>query len=156
MVPTEFNIKNYSHGMFQSVYDYPYLSSSANHFLIFLLVFHLRVTYQVPQMEFRMHMAAEILQREPLRTQQEKKIAMYNQMAQVLMGHDRNGNVQRFDRDGNLAETADDKMDEVIFLNFSRLLVKDEIKKGSFTVKFGTEQAMDTADLKKASGIAHC
>ena len=27
----EENIKNYSHGMFQSVYDYPYLSSSANH-----------------------------------------------------------------------------------------------------------------------------
>ena len=25
------NIKTYSHGMFQSVYDYPYLSSSANH-----------------------------------------------------------------------------------------------------------------------------
>ena len=25
------NIKNYTHGMFQSVYDYPYLSSSANH-----------------------------------------------------------------------------------------------------------------------------
>ena len=25
------NIKNYSHGMFQSVYDYPFLSSSANH-----------------------------------------------------------------------------------------------------------------------------
>ena len=28
---TELNIKNYAHGMFQSVYDYPYLSSSANH-----------------------------------------------------------------------------------------------------------------------------
>ena len=28
---TEHNIKNYTHGMFQSVYDYPYLSSSANH-----------------------------------------------------------------------------------------------------------------------------
>ena len=27
------NIKNYAHGMFQSVYDYPYLSSSANHVL---------------------------------------------------------------------------------------------------------------------------
>ena len=25
------NIKNFTHGMFQSVYDYPYLSSSANH-----------------------------------------------------------------------------------------------------------------------------
>ena len=28
---SEYNIKNYSHGMFQSVFDYPYLSSSANH-----------------------------------------------------------------------------------------------------------------------------
>ena len=25
------NIKDFAHGMFQSVYDYPYLSSSANH-----------------------------------------------------------------------------------------------------------------------------
>ena len=28
---SDLNIKNYAHGMFQSVYDYPYLSSSANH-----------------------------------------------------------------------------------------------------------------------------
>ena len=28
---SDLNIKNYSHGQFQSVYDYPYLSSSANH-----------------------------------------------------------------------------------------------------------------------------
>ena len=27
----DLNIKNYSHGIFQSVFDYPYLSSSANH-----------------------------------------------------------------------------------------------------------------------------
>ena len=26
----ETNVKNFSHGLFQSVYDYPYLSSSAN------------------------------------------------------------------------------------------------------------------------------
>ena len=32
--PNDENIKNYAHGMFQSVYDYPYLSSSANHILI--------------------------------------------------------------------------------------------------------------------------
>lgn len=77
-------------------------------------------------------------------TQQEKKIAMYNQMAQVLMGHDKNGGIQRFDRDGNLSETQDDKMDEVIFLNFSRLLVKDEIKKGSFQLKLGTQPQFNT------------
>ena len=29
------NILNYSHGIFQSVYDYPYLSSSANHIFDF-------------------------------------------------------------------------------------------------------------------------
>ena len=29
--PNGTNIKNYAHGMFQSCYDYPYLSSSANH-----------------------------------------------------------------------------------------------------------------------------
>ena len=28
---TATNIKNYTHGQFQSVYDYPFLSSSANH-----------------------------------------------------------------------------------------------------------------------------
>jgi hypothetical protein len=77
-------------------------------------------------------------------TQQEKKIAMYNQMAQVLMGHDKNGNIQRFDRDGNLSDTTADKMDEVIFLNFSRLLVKDEIKKGSFQLKLGTQPQFNT------------
>ena len=27
----ESNIKTFSHGMFQSIYDYPYASSSANH-----------------------------------------------------------------------------------------------------------------------------
>ena len=27
------NIKTYSHGMFQSVYDYPFLSSSANPYI---------------------------------------------------------------------------------------------------------------------------
>jgi len=146
MVPTEFNIKNYSHGMFQSVYDYPFLSSSANHILDISVGYsaNSNLSGNVGESGAGTNYA-----------QQEKKIAMYNQMAQVLMGHDRNGNIQRFDRDGNLAETADDKMDEVVFLNFSRLLVKDEIKKGSFTIKFGTEQAMVTADLNKESGTDH-
>ena len=37
--PNDENIKNYAHGMFQSVYDYPYLSSSANY------IFDLSVGY---------------------------------------------------------------------------------------------------------------
>lgn len=127
----EYNIKNYSHGMFQSVYDYPYLSSSANH------IFDISVGYSPSS-----KLSGNVTTGGQPKTQQEKKIAMYNQMAQVLMGHDKDGNIQRFDRDGNLADTTDDKMDEVIFLNFSRLLVKDEIKKGSFQLKFGTQPKM--------------
>ena len=61
-------------------------------------------------------------------------------MAQVLMGYDHTGSVQRFDEDGNITDGGT-KMDEVFFLNFSRLLVKDEIKKGSFQLDLGVTQA---------------
>ena len=37
---SENNVKNYSHGMFQSVYDYPYLSSSANHIFDVTVGYH--------------------------------------------------------------------------------------------------------------------
>ncbi len=37
---SEENIKSYSHGMFQSVYDYPYLSSSANHIFDITMGYH--------------------------------------------------------------------------------------------------------------------
>lgn len=116
---TETNIKNYSHGMFQSVYDYPYLSSSANHIL------DLSVGYST---------GSNLSSSSPAdATQQKNKINLYNQMAQVLMGHDKDGKIQRFDIDGNLSDGAG-KMDEVVFINFARLLNKDEIKKGSFNL----------------------
>ena len=66
----EFNIKNYSHGIFQSVYDYPYLSSSANH------IMDITAGYSTDS----------ALSGTTARVQQAKKINIYNQMAQVLMG----------------------------------------------------------------------
>ena len=114
------NIKNYSHGMFQSVYDYPYLSSSANH------VFDITVGY-----------SSKSALSGASNTQNAKKINIYNQMAQVLAGHDATGSIREFDRDGNLSDT-DAKLREVFFLNFSRLLVKDEIKKESLILTFLT------------------
>ena len=68
---------------------------------------------------------------------------MYNQMAQVLMGYDENGNIRRFDEDGDLTGTTGDKMNEVFFINFARLLTKDEIKKGSFNLELGTSASHD-------------
>ena len=120
-VGTETNIKNYSHGMFQSVYDYPYLSSSANHILDITVGF-----------STGSHVSASTQDT----TQRKNKINIYNQMAQVLVGHDKDGNIQRFDIDGNLADGAG-KMNEVVFVNFARLLAKDEIKKGSFNLDLG-------------------
>ena len=78
------NIKNFSHGMFQSVYDYPYLSSSANH------IFDITMGY-----------SSNAGLSSSAATQNSKKINIYNQMAQVLMGHDEDGNIREFDRDGD-------------------------------------------------------
>ena len=111
------NIKNYAHGMFQSVYDYPYLSSSANH------IFDLTVGYASGS---ALNSASSV--------QNTKKINIYNQMAQVLVGYNETGEIREFDRDGNFATAGGggDKLRECLFINFSRLLTKDEIKKGSF------------------------
>jgi len=119
------NIKNYAHGMFQSVFDYPYLSSSSNH------VFDITIGYS----------AQSALSRSSNR-QNAKKINIYNQMAQVLYGFQFDGNtdapsIRRFDADGDLVGTTADKMNECYFITFSRLLVKDEIKKGSFNIVLG-------------------
>ena len=114
------NVKNYAHGMFQSVYDYPYLSSSANH------IFDLTVGYS----------ATSILS-SSASVQNAKKINVYNQMAQVLVGHDTVGDIREFDRDGSFS-SGGDKMRECVFINFARLLGKDEIKKQSFTIQFAT------------------
>jgi hypothetical protein len=116
----EKNIKNYSHGRFQSVYDYPVLSSSANH--IFDLVVGL-----APDSSLSGTGVSDL----------SKKIQTYNQMAQLLVGHDITGSILRFDEDGNLI-AGGPKLQEVVLINFSRLLTKDEIKKGSFNIKLGT------------------
>ena len=113
----ERNIKNYSHGMFQSVFDYPHLSSSANH------LFDLTFGYS----------ANSAFSASSARVQQEKKINIYNQMAQLLAGHDVDGNIKEF-----TWGPGGEAMRECVFINISRLLTKDEIKKGSFELQFGT------------------
>lgn len=117
------NIKTYSHGMFQSVYDYPYLSSSANHIFDVTCGFSTTNTGDHPSLS------------SSAATQAAKKVNIYNQMAQTLVGYDTNGAIRPFDADGDLS--AGIKMNNVVFLNFSRLLVKDEIKKGSFKLDLG-------------------
>ena len=119
--PDEGNIKNFSHGMFQSVYDYPYLSSSANH------IFDITMGYD----------ESSALSG-TLSTQNAKKINIYNQFAQILLGYTGSENqVEIFESDLSFADN-DRQMKEVFFLNFSRLITKDQIKKGSFSLTVNT------------------
>jgi hypothetical protein len=117
---SEENIKNYTHGMFQSVYDYPYLSSSANHILDITLGYSSGSHYS-----------------QSANTQNAQKIQMYNEMAQVLSGYDSTGSIRLFDEDGDLGSGT--KLDQAYFVNFARLLTKDEIQKGSFYMDISVE-----------------
>lgn len=133
---SETNIKNYSHGLFQSVYDYPHLSSSANH------IFDITVGYSS---DSGLSGASNI--------QNADKIDIYNQMAQILVGHDANGSIRKFDEDGDL--TGGTKMEEVVFINFARLLNKDEVKKGSFSMEFGVSGSMTAASTGSLSPVTN-
>ena len=120
-VVREKNIKTFSHGMFMSIYDYPHLSSSANHIFDITAGFSKNSDSDYAETT----------------VQQDKKANIYAQMAQVLAGYDTSGNVRDFDVDGDLSGDGGEKIHNAIFLNFSRLLVKDEIKKGSFSMIVG-------------------
>lgn len=132
------NIKTFSHGLFQSVYDYPHLSSSANH------IFDIATGFS----------RDDLSDYAETTVQKEEKANIYSQMAQVLAGYDVDGNVRKFDVDGDLS--GGDKIHNAIFINFSRLLVKDEIKKGSFEMTINSAQttAAPNSTLITDSGAA--
>jgi len=115
------NIKNYTHGQFQSVYDYPYLSSSANH------IFDITMGFDEGSSLYGSSGA----------TLQTKKVNMYNQFSQVLLGYTGSSNdIRKFELD--LALDENNLMQEALFLNFSRLLCKDQMKRGTFSITLGT------------------
>tara|TARA_R110002020_G_scaffold256749_1_gene470401 strand:+ start:231 stop:1313 length:1083 start_codon:yes stop_codon:yes gene_type:complete len=129
------NIKYFAHGMYEAVYDYPYLSSSANH------IFDITAGYASGSRWA--HTASNI--------QDSKKVNIYNQMAQVLAGYDINSDIKQFDQDASAATTK--KMDSCVFINFARLLTKDEIKKDSFRFTFfGNNVKTDAFDPDERDG----
>ena len=81
-------------------------------------------------------------------TQNKKKINIYNEMAQYLVGYDHTGSIKKFKIPSSGAE-----MKECIFVPFSRLLSKDEIKKGSFTYEYGCIQAFGEPTVMAAKRV---
>jgi Zn/Cd-binding protein ZinT len=118
---SEDNVKNFTHGMFQSVYDYPYLSSSANHIFDIAMGYHSTSPFSSSASE-----------------QNAKKINMYNEFAQVLLGYTGSANdIEIFESDLDFGDN-DNQMKSCYFINFSRLLTKDQIKKGTFNLVLST------------------
>tara|TARA_Y100000593_G_C4299006_1_gene332301 strand:+ start:1139 stop:2209 length:1071 start_codon:yes stop_codon:yes gene_type:complete len=121
--PDGTNIKTYTHGMFESVYDYPYLSSSANHIL------DLTIGYDETS---PLNNAGAV--------QNTKKQNLYNQFAQLLLGYTSSttDSLRTFQSALNVGSSPNTTINEAFFLSFSRLLTKDQIKRGSFSVSLGT------------------
>ena len=152
---TDVNVKTFSHGMFESVYDYPFLSSSANHI-------------------FDVSFGISSFASSSSNTQNAKKLNIYNQMAQVLMGYDVSGNIKNFFSTGVESTTAFQndltfgrgsktpesgsnagRMDHCYFVNFSRLLTKDEIKKNSFRMQLFTSGTVDSTGAGRGALLTY-
>ena len=123
------SIKTYTHGMFQTVYDYPHASASANQLFDLAVglssgssTYTAATTGSTSNATNTAHAAL--------------KLNMYNQMAQMLSGYDKTNNLQLFDKDGEL-DSASPKHEDVFFFAFSRILTKDSIKKGDFEIQLG-------------------
>ena len=131
------NIKEYAHGMFQSVFDYPFNSSSANH--IFDLTFGVAATgdwgtYHAGEGHVGLTTGSSI---DLALDNVNAKKNIYSEMSQYLVGFDESGSVRLFDSlASNQTGNTNQKLHSAVFLNFSRLVVKDEIQKGTFEMNW--------------------
>lgn len=130
------NIKNFTHGMFQSVYDYPYLSSSANH------IFDLTVGFDETS-----GLSSSV------NVQNAKKLNLYNQFAQVLMGYTSSNadGLKKFESDLNLDGVG--AINDCFFVTFSRLLAKDQIKRNSFSLTLGISNWSATGSFARTTTL---
>tara|TARA_R110000824_G_scaffold83385_3_gene208852 strand:- start:6364 stop:7452 length:1089 start_codon:yes stop_codon:yes gene_type:complete len=125
------NLKTYSAGLFTSIYDYPYLSSSANHLF--------DVTVGTDTDAFLALGEVTGLSPAPaaISSGSTDKQNIYSQMGQLLVGYDVTGSIEKF-RVSSSYDTTISEITAPMFINFSRLLTKDEIQKDTFRLTFGT------------------
>lgn len=122
------NIYQPSSGMYQTVYDYPHLSQSANQ--LFDITWGVRTGGTF---------ASNVVT--GTATDSQAKFNIYNQMAALILGYDQTGSVRVFDVSGNFnSVNATSVMDAPVFINLSRLVGKDELAKGSFNLQISTNQ----------------
>jgi len=120
--PNEENVKYFASTQDHvDVYDYPHASSSAN------FLFSMTAGYAAAASPTA-HASAS------------QKNNIYRQFSQQYVGYDTNQNPVEFNATGvlNPDDSFPPKFDGCVFINLSRVIMKDEIKKGSFTLSMGT------------------
>lgn len=125
--PINTNVNHLAHGMFQSVYDYTYTNSSANH------IFDLTLGVHADSPAFNTVITAPYAAAYDSQYDANgyKRQQIYNALAQRLCGFGTDGEILQFDRDGDFSGGGE-KYTEVMAILFTRLLHKDGIKPGSF------------------------
>ena len=111
------NIKDHSLGYYQTTYDYPHLSQSASPLC--------DITYGVRS-------GGAFTTTAGTTADPHAKENIYNQMSALILGYNQTGSLRVFDLSGSFDTVASSVMDSPTFFNFSRLVMKDEIKAGSF------------------------
>ena len=146
------NIKNHDQGMYQTCHDYPYLSQSSNP-LFDITVGYLPNSLPVDLNELLVGSTAPV---SGTSTDILAKQNIYKQMAAVMLGYNQTGSLRVFDVSGNFnTQNTATVMRTPIFINFSRLMMKDEIRKGSFELTIGTGShghAFNAHDVASAVG----
>ena len=141
--PSESNVKFFNTGDHIDVYDYPYASSSAN------FMFSMTAGYSSNATDNTTNVLV----------QRSTKNNIYRQFAQQYVGYDTNQDFVDFNVSGvlNPPNTFPPKYDSAVFIDFSRVLMKDEIKKGSFQITIGTASfaAVDAGNQTRTFTDAH-
>lgn len=121
--PANDNIQNLYSEMAQQIYDYSITNAAANHIFDFTLGVHEDSDVFVAPYDSTKDANAA------------KRKAMYNLLAQRLVGFGVDGSILKFDADGDFSGTTGDKYEEIVAITLSRLVYKDELKKGAFELQ---------------------
>lgn len=132
-VSTLSNIKNDTLGYYQTVYDYPHLSQSANP--LFDITWGWRDGGAIGD-KGRWATVSTANPVSGTATDVLAKNNIYNQMAALILGYDSTGSVRVFDLSGSFDTVQPESvMNSPVFINFSRLVMKDELKSGAFELR---------------------
>ena len=148
------NCKDEAQGYYQKVYDFPYLSQSANP--LFDITWGYRPDSDGHTLYLDRGHGPTTAPTVGATSDTLAKQNIYKQMSALMLGYTQTGSLRIFDVSGNFNSVNNETvMDSPVFISFSRLAIKDEIKKGSFEFTIGTGSYDQTIYSGTVAEISH-